>query len=129
MGKRRNRNRTARRDVSYITSPRLIEPISFDHLRLSSLEPIEDRRTFHPEQALRPARSFSRATHALEVSRSPASRRAHLPPSRVVFEDANRVLVCVRRKRRREVVFAMGKAGKGQHRRAPRRSYFSDIGC
>lgn len=133
MGKkRRDTSRQARRDNNSIPNRRLIEPISFDFIRsLSSLAPIEDRRTFHPEQAFRPARSFSRANHVL-VARPDRTRSGQVRlsvPVGVGFGDPRRVIICVRRRQRREVLHALGKTGRGKARRPPRRSYYSDVRC
>lgn len=63
----------------------------------------------------------------------PASSPASLPevaravPRRVVVREPNVAALCVRRERRREVLFAKGKGG-GRHRK-PRRNENSDIQC
>lgn len=50
-------------------------------------------------------------------------------PVGVKFESPYRVLTCVRRKVRRAVVFARGKAGKGVKKRRPRRTWRSNVVC
>lgn len=134
MGKRRSgrvtniSKSTSGRVVSNNANRRLIRDYSIP--RLTPLIAIEDRRTFHPEQAARPARSFLSAKHRLVASSTPAARREFKPPVGVSFHAPERVLICVRRERRRQVIFALGKAGGGgAKRRHVKRNYYSEIGC
>lgn len=83
---------------------------------------IEDRRLFHPDGYSRPASSFQSFNHRLRAS---PSRKL---PFGVGFVSPSKVLVCVRRKIRREVMFAKGGAGSRRMSR-PRRSYYSDVRC
>lgn len=49
---------------------------------------------------------------------------------RVGFQHPWQVIVCVRRKKRREVLFALGKGGRGGNaRRVVRRNEFSEVRC
>lgn len=106
----------------------------------------EDRRQWHPEGRNAPARSFSRSRHRLQaVDRNqPAPRQkvpqknldrfAHLRsfPSQtralIAFQEPSKVLVCVRRKQRQEVLHAKGKAGK-RGQKKPRYGPYSAISC
>lgn len=124
----------ARRDAFRIANPRLPRSPS---LRLfSPLIEIEDRRTFHPERDFRPARSFDAPRHRLVVRaatpRNPdrfSSLRA-FPSPHVSFHAPHKVLICVRRARRREVLHALRKTGRGRGRqRTPRRNWLSDVTC
>ncbi|QXP08043.1 MAG: hypothetical protein [Arizlama microvirus] len=113
------------------------------HLLLprSSLLEYEDRRTWHPEGSARPARSFSSSRHRLVVQNvTPKKLFAKnvdnfaflrkFPDQKAViaFQAPRRVLLCVRRRIRREVLHAFGKAGKVGQRR-PRFSEYSKIKC
>lgn len=95
------------------------------------LNEIEDRRTWHPQGDVRPARRVLAPASRFRVVR-PVSTQASLVeassvPISVGFQDARRVLVCVRRKQRREVLFAKGYGGAGT---PPRRfSEYSKISC
>lgn len=146
MAKSKNRKKnTSRRDVvtsHSITNRRLprsvlslVSPVPY----LSPLTHIEDRRLWHPEGRYAPARSFSRSRHRLTIvsgsSRSHVSRRSRglpslssLPAHRIGFEQPERVLICVRRKMRREVLHALRKTGRVGQRR-PRRNWYSSISC
>lgn len=113
-----------------LSLPRLIQPTSlanFNHLRA-----IEDRRTYHPQKH-RSAKSLDRSHHDLvtPVTRSGnknKDRFAYLRlPSAVQFKAPKKVLICIRRKRRKEVLFAFKKTKGGSRRH--RRNYFSDIRC
>lgn len=118
------------------------------HRRQVSLTVYEDRRQWHPEGVSAPARSFSSTRHRLKAV-SPLSRREPLEgrskaqiwgfgglegsfeavPARIGFERPKRVLVCVRRQQRREVLHALGKAGRGGFSLKPRWSEYSYIRC
>jgi len=120
--KRRDTSRIANSGPYYTKQPLLPFP--------SDLPSLEDRRSYHPEGVARPARSFRSSRHRLTVS-EPSQRAVRTSNPRVIrvgFENPREVLVCVRRKRRREVMFAFNKAGKvGQKK--PRRSFYSSVKC
>lgn len=90
---------------------------------------MEDRRTFHPLCDLRPVASFVKS-----AARVVAKQRVNFPqPSQtkaiLAFADPRRVLVCLRRKIRREVLHAKRVAGSGKPMRKPRRNSLSSISC
>lgn len=104
----------------------------------------EDRRRFEPTQpgklsktrADRPARMLSGSPrHRLLVKplkppRSGRSRAQTTPiadRTAVRFAQPSKVAICVRRRIRKEVIFAVGKSGSKAGRR--RRSYFSGVSC
>lgn len=106
--------------------------------RLAPLRQFEDRRTWHPLGAQRPARSFTNAFHRLKAVRrmvgDPVGRYVARSvyetgvPRAVGFVSPSRVLVCVRRKMRKAVLHAFGFTGKGSGG-AGRRSEYSSISC
>lgn len=128
---RRTRRRRAERDLFTIASVPLFRPLVRAPVlsRFTDLRPIEDRRTFYPARFSEPARSLPRSAARLVVRPKVSSRTQPrlMVPSAVTFAAPKRVVLCVRRKRRREVLFARGKGGGG-HRR-PRRNQFSDVEC
>lgn len=148
--KDRRDERQVQRDDYYIASSLLDEP-AYRPVR-RAVEPsvtlldIEDRRRWDPEGEYRPARSLLGPASVIEVtggvgaggrvarSRSAPRGRPYrspfydFPPGRMQFDVPRRVAVCVRRKQRREVLFAKRRTGKGS--RAPRtRDYWSDVSC
>jgi len=120
---RSQRSSGLRENISFAN--RRLTALNFTTRPLTFLQTIEDRRDFHPEQAARPARSFSRSVHSLAV---PRQRGGRLPIG-VTFENPTKVLVCVRRKSRREILFAAGHTGKGSALGKRRRSHYSEIQC
>lgn len=107
---------------------------------LSPLSVIEDFRAYHPRPRLRTYRSvfagsiFSRSVVGM-FSRDRAIRRNRINRRRLAHlsMDVHRVLprsavICAKRRSRREVIFAMNKAGRGGQRR-PRRNETSEIIC
>lgn len=145
-----------RRDTTDISNRRLpvksplylVRPIAY------GLRAFEDRRTWHPDGPRRPARSFNKwnhrltakslsrsmvgpygATNAIRVgtiargfTRRARPKTATFNRSSVAFQTPSKVLICVRRKQRKEVLFAKRKTGRGGQRR-PRFNYYSSISC
>lgn len=120
-----------------------LDPVSWDLADglLSDLREIEDRRHFYPpvqarDQALawQPAKRLSGALARLDVpTYHPPSRSLNLRPARglpgaIGFEDPSRVVICVRRQRRKEVLHAKRVAG-ARGLASPRRNEYSTITC
>lgn len=82
-----------------------------------------DRRQWHPERWGRPVVATHRAAARIVVPPRPGP----VLTSRLAFAQPKRVLVCHRRKTRREVLHALGKSGGGNA--APRRKPTSEISC
>lgn len=134
---RRAKNRRSRRDVYTPSLAPLSRPVTFS----TPLTEIEDRREFHPLGPDRPARSFDASPHTITVadraSRSVSKRGSKWGPkiasqtkAKLIFQQPDRTLVCVRRHTRKEVLHALKKTGRGgSRRRKPRRSWTSEIGC
>lgn len=99
-------------------------------LRDTPLQQIEDRRRWHPLRYLAPAATLgSRSARSL-VERSPKSKSvSRFPSLRLGFAVPEKVAVCVRRKTRKEVIFAKKVAGKGASARRRKRNPFSEIRC
>lgn len=92
---------------------------------LGQLDLFEDRRLFNPELAP-PARSTNRSRHRLVIPRSTRSRGKL--PQFVGFDVPEKVLICVRRKIRGEVLHAKKKTGR-RGQKKPRRGYYSSVSC
>lgn len=119
--------------------------------RLSPKAPlleVEDRRQFHFDSAQRSAKTVLGTPAAIKVSDAPRPGR-NVPSSKksvraqsnrygpnvhsqtkgkLVFAEPDRVVVCVRRQRRKEVLFAKKRAGKSGLRK-PRFNWMSKISC
>lgn len=94
---------------------RPLVPVTF------SLPEIEDRREFHPLKGVRPARVLSRTSQRM--------LRPHATqPGVLRFSVPEKVAICIRRKRRREVLFAKRQTGRGAYSRKYR-NYWSDVSC
>lgn len=96
------------------------------------LRVFEDRRTFHPDGPLRRPLALPQSAGRVfenvnKKSRSRSSART-FSPGVLTFAAPDRVVLCVRRQRRKEVLHALRKTGKvGQ--RKPRRNFWSRISC
>lgn len=137
-----------RRDHSTIAKPSGLLAVSPSPLapvvtpRRSVLPPSTDRRFFHPEKRDQPAKSIAGTIAPITVKNRPVPRthkfrklavvRFGSAPSQTkaapAFVAPQTVAVCIRRKRRKEVLFAKKRAGKGGMRK-PRRSWLSKISC
>lgn len=122
---KRSRNRQTNRDHFTIANPRLASSVV-----LTPLKSISDLRTFHPLEEMRPlfstVRKASRVLpYNVNVGRN---RKANVLTfaERFRFADPRKVAVCVRRKQRREVLFALRKTGAGGRKR---RNQWSNVKC
>lgn len=112
-----------------------VEPFgSFNPISVSLL-PVEDFRTFHPLASARPVRVTSGQTvQPLRVAAAAAPRKrvglfGSLSPH-LKFAVPSRTIICIRRARRREALFANRQVGvKGGRRRLRKRNQWSDIRC
>lgn len=111
-------------------------PLRLRAAPLRSPNALADRRLYHPNPFLRPAPSTWRAATRLVVATTPMRRgdrsevrlrRGVLEPN-VQFAVPKRVIVCIRRKQRREVLHAMKRTGSGKGRRR-RRNEWSSVIC
>lgn len=94
----------------------------------TNLKPLQDRRTWHPDKH-RSLLSTDGAKHKLKVSQSPRQLRPQVSlPHRIAFQAPKKLLLCIRRSRRRAVLFAFNKTGKGARSRK-HRNQWSDIRC
>lgn len=135
-GRSNKRMRSFQRDAISITQ----RPIAL----ADTLEFIEDNRRFNPEplrdrpilDALgRPSRFF--VSPSVRVHRRSVVARSYFSntpvglqvPVGVKVRSLFPVVVCVRRKIRKAVMFALGKTGKGAKARRRRRNSRSDVRC
>lgn len=129
--KRKGSTPRSRREVSSFANQRLPTSLSVQSAQLDLIDflrSIEDRRTYDPSGHVS-ARSFTTPHHTLvpATTHHPYTNKKTIP-SGVAFKHPEEVLVCVRRKQRKEVLHAFNKTGKSGQRR-PRRSRFSDVHC
>lgn len=89
----------------------------------------QDLRSFDFDKASRPAKLFSGVAARVDVATpKKGTRSSKRVPAQLAFTAPRETLVCVRRARRKEVLHALRKTGKGGQRR-PRRSPWSKIKC
>lgn len=120
---------------NFITKPKAYAPLVSPPLHLPSF----DARRFHPDPINRPI-SQPRAASRLKLPSARAvsvggpfrtavgNRRISSLPAQVAFSQPKQVSVCIRRKARREVIFAKKHAGKGARARRARNQW-SDVKC
>lgn len=136
------RNRRRKREVSTpsLTIQRLLPvtrpPLSPSLTPFSDrlLQDLGDRRLYHPLQDYRPATYSTGGPARLALrdrsyGRKPRTFGASQTKAVQVFGSPNRVGICIRRHRRREVLFAKRKAGRGGSQRPHRRNWWSDVSC
>lgn len=148
--------RRGTRDADAISNQRLrseyptYRQITPSSVRLVSLRDYEDRRQYHPEGTFAPARRFSSTRHRLmayggyaDVRRTADTRSrtpyggyadsikvfSHLPQA-VGFTSPKKVLICVRRQQRREVLHALRETGRGSGgQKRAKWSEYSSVRC
>lgn len=129
--------RPAKRGINITSNRRRLPSPNLPGLRpLRSY--LSDRRRWRPEPiGFRSALTIGgrRAIHSVRpviASSRPQKAKSKLSPSfpmeRRVFSVPKRVEVCVRRKERREVLFAKRRTGRGS-RTPKRRNEWSDVKC
>lgn len=127
---RRSRSRGRQRDPSPIATRQRAAPTSvytvtvprrFTYYVPRVTTPLQtDLRRYYPDGRAKPANRVS--GRPARITRSPSARGSFM------FDMPAGVLVCVRRKRRKQVLFALQRTGKGA--RAPRRrNQFTDVRC
>lgn len=89
---------------------------------------IEDRRTFHPEALFRPPMDVAAKPAGYRRQQNPNATRRGNTIHNISFDAPQKALVCVRRKTRREVIFAKKKHRKGAGS-GRRRNFLSNIRC
>lgn len=123
MNKRRRREakrmRNAQRD-NFITIA------SFPAAHILS---IEDRRRFEPVDTFPKGKFHRSARLVVHPNKNNKSAAKGTVPSRVKFAVPREVAMCVRRKQRREILFAMRRTGKGSRAKRRRRTFYSNISC
>lgn len=142
MGRKRDRDTNKRSDDAFDISTD--SEVLRDFIKKSSVIPgplvtpllpkpltqLEDRRAFHPERSGRPAGAVQRSNGRLVIPAAPSPKthqRARLPVS-VGFAVPEKVALCVRRRTRKEVLFAKRLTAKGA-RGNRRRNQWSDVKC
>lgn len=131
MARIRTRRAEVKRDTTAIANaPRsraLLHSVINFPLRRPFLDllAVADARRFDPTHR-RPG--FQLKTISGTPARATVPSRSFLTPT-IAFRAPDRVVVCVRRQRRREVLFAKRRLGAGARLRKPRWKYDSYISC
>lgn len=116
------RKTKVKRYTSAIANLRLSSPYFAPTRSSVPLSVIQDRRNWTPDPvSLKTARRTARIT--VQTNKSHLA----LKTTKLTFVDNKRSLVCIRRKTRREVIFAKNKQGGGHKR--PRITKLSEISC
>lgn len=124
MAKKRSTKRPSATSQPVASVPLLRPSVS---LVGSPLLEFEDRRTFHPEGVYRPPRSLNRSDTQIVPKQKP-KRQPSQTKGTLSFADPRSVLVCIRRGIRKEVLHALGKAGRTGFKRR-RTTQTSKISC
>lgn len=120
----------SQRDVSVISRrERLLRLSEKRRKEIRRDRRIEDRRLFRPDRSLLLTSGGRIATREVHRPRVTVRARKNVLPHRIQFVDPRRTIVCRRRKRRREVLFAMKRTGKGARRRLRLFTAESQIVC
>lgn len=125
----KSRNRSNERDTQFVAN----RPVARASARVvtSPLSLIQDLRSWDPEPATRPALTFSGqvATVGAYSPKKVTARSRKMLANAIGFHAPSQVLICVRRKRRKEVLHALFKTGRGSGRGRKRFNQFSKIRC
>ena len=127
----KKRNRSSQRDVSTIASSSAV------YRNVSRPVLLSDRREFHPLGDVAPVYSPRKSQRKIvekkvvtQPNRNKVGRaRKQKAYYKISFGVPRKVELCVRRKQRREVMFAMRRTGKGSRAVRRRRNYWSGVSC
>lgn len=135
MARRRRSNTTTYNPSNYYQRGNFISAIDPASMLVRPLRPVlseieftaslpDDLRTWVPEPRLRRPQTFSGTIPVTTHSRkaTPFGYTQH-------FAAPQSVVMCVRRKQRREVIHALNLTGKGAKARSRRRTSWSDVKC
>ena len=111
------------RDLPKIANPWLPRVIQIPPR--SSLKIIEDRRLYHPARRVLPVRTRRRVARLEAARQTPLYRPA---AHHVQFAHPKQVIICVRRNRRKEIMHALKKTGRGGQKK-PKRNFWSEVKC
>lgn len=131
MAKSRSSSRSKRGRAASVSATG-IRPVfrARRHRVVTTLLPVlEDRRQFHPLGPDRPALAWTRSATQLVPKQRPAFRQPSQTKGIISYSDPRQVYVCVRRKIRRQVLFARSGGGAPKFRKRPRRNPQSSISC
>lgn len=131
---RRRRDRDTPEADAVLHQPlaQLLSPAPMPARALVTYQPtnlldVEDRRSYHPQNIFRAPKQFSGHPVKPHVIKNQPKFKNQLPFG-LKFAVPENTVICVRRKQRREVIFAKNKSGGGS-RRKPRKNWNSKIGC
>lgn len=139
MAKKRS-TRRGKRDTRRYHSPQRFDPVlspNYDPDRYvftfkKAPEPVweitQDARFYTPRRT-RSRRVDGKAARVIPVGDPPAADLYQPLTAQIGFEAPQKVITCVRRKARREVIFASGRAGGGSRKPTSRRNSESKIRC
>lgn len=138
MGRRSRRRREVITVRSAMPSPSLTSLLRTSPPTLDApshlIRDVEDRRRYHPLADYSPPLTY-RGSPARVQAKQRFSRPHKMAgfitptvPKRVAFKSPKKVLVCVRREQRKEVLFALRKTKKGSGG-SRRLTPFSEISC
>lgn len=127
LARRRRGQRDTFENPIAIDPPEMLDPVADLLVEPTNLRLVEDRRTWHPEDFDRPTLTLDGLDAPAVVSPSDPVRPGALP-STLSFADPRATVVCVRRRQRREVLFALNKMRRGRGG-SRRRDWRSQVRC
>lgn len=126
----RGRRRRQQSSAADAVLSRPLAPLFSGLPSLTPLKDVEDRRTWHPVGPFRPARQLGgHPVHPVNVNKPKNQKFKRQLPFGLKFAVPENTVICVRRKRRKEVLHALKKTGKGRGRKRPTKNWYSKIGC
>lgn len=118
-----------RRSALNVTSIRNTPPLRLTPIVVRSPTPaLDDRRLFHFDKMA--VSALRRGATRLVVRQNPLHNQLSQTKALVAFADPDKVHICLRRRVRKQIMHALGKAGKGSRLfKKPRRNEFSSVHC
>lgn len=131
MAKSKKSNRPQRDANVIATRPRVLAVVRSPVVSLPRpvlpVLAIEDRRQWHPAP-FRPAQALQRPAARVVARQKPNQWQPSQTKAILAFADPDKVAICARRSRRRQVLFAFKRTAKGAGSKR-RRNEFSNVSC
>lgn len=106
--------------IEELLSPQnLLPPLVLPSVPSFPLTEVEDGRSFNPDRQFRDPLVFSGGASSHKAVSGKSFQK-------IGFDNPDQVIVCARRRSRREIMFAKKLRGRGGSRR---RNYWSDVKC
>lgn len=130
MGRAQREVVTPIKPINPFASLELLRPPINTMIVRQALSDTRDDRSYHPQGRRKPPVTLNLNRARLKVGRKSLTRSlTDALPYGLSFANPGKVVTCVKRRVRKEVLHALKKTGGGRRRKPPRRNFWSEVSC